>query len=87
MPGLGVEAVGSGIVGRALSVAVAASLRASVAIATDSLLGDIAAGVATGQAQTGEGHDGQLVRLGLCGSIGSAGQNGDGRCDSEKHDD
>jgi hypothetical protein len=87
LAGLGVEAVSSSIIGGALSVAATASLSAGVALAADSLLGDIAAGIATGEAQASQGHDSQLVGARLSGNIGGSSQKGNGGGDSEKHRD
>jgi hypothetical protein len=87
LAGLGVEAVSSSIIGGALSVAATASLSAGVTLAADSLLGDIAAGVATGEAQASQGHDSQLVGARLSGNIGGSSQKGNGGGDSEKHRD
>lgn len=85
LPSLRVEAVSSSVIGRALSVAVAAGLGAGVAVSADSLLRNVAVGVATSQAQPGQWHDRQAVRLGLRGRAGSVGQEGNGSGSSEKH--
>ena len=84
---LGVEAVSSSIIGGTLGVAAAASLRAGVAVAANSLLRDVAVGVATSEAQARQGHDSQLVGTRFGSGIGSAGQKGDGGGSAEKHRD
>jgi hypothetical protein len=70
--------VDEGVLGRALRVASTASLGAGVAVTAVALLGLVAQGVAAGEAQAGDGHDGQLVGLGFGSGTGGAGQDGDG---------
>lgn len=62
------------IVGRALLESCATSLSARVTVAADGLLGLVPEGVATGEAGSGDSHDGEAVRLGLSSGAGSAGQ-------------
>lgn len=76
-----------GVVGSALGVACTAGFVASVAITTDSLLGNVAAGVATDEAHASDGHHSQLVGLGLSTRAGRDGQEGDGGDSAEKHVD
>lgn len=85
--GLGVVAVDGGIVGSALGEAGTTSLSAGVAVTTDGLLGLVSEGVAAREAQARDGHDGELVGLGLRGRAGGAGQDGDRGSRTEEHFD
>lgn len=74
-----------GIVGRALVVTSTAGSLASITLAASGLIGHVSVGVANHEAQAGDGHLGQLVRLGRNGSVGGGGHEGDGGDGAEKH--
>ena len=82
---LGVEAVDPLVFGRALGEASTAGLSAGVALSAVALLGLVSEGVATREAHASDGHDGQLVGLGVRSGAGSAGQDGDRGSRTEKH--
>lgn len=83
--GSGIEAVSNAVVGSALVETSTASLSTGVASAAVGGLGLVAVGVAAHKAQAG--HDSQAVWLGLSGSAGSEGQDGDGSSSGELHFD